>query len=71
MDLQMEGCEKVTGGRSEAKTSGRPLSGSHPDGVPDSRVLKPKTLALFQHPTQAARVITKECKTRLEALLKS
>jgi len=33
----LEGCEKVAGGRSEAKTTGSGRKCPHPDGVPDDK----------------------------------
>ena len=32
-----KGCERVAGGRSEAKTTGRQATSPHPDGVPDKK----------------------------------
>ena len=32
-----KGCERVAGGRSEAKTTGRQATRPHPDGVPDKK----------------------------------
>jgi hypothetical protein len=43
-----EGCQKVAGGRSEAKTSGRWLIDSHPEGVPARALAEPERLAPFR-----------------------
>jgi hypothetical protein len=41
-----EGCEKVAGGRSEAKTTGwGQARRSHPDGVPDEKRIQDSLLA--------------------------
>ena len=51
-----EGCEKVAGGRSVAKTTG--LGGRnepHPDGVPDEKGI-PKILFEFLAPLRGATV---------------
>ena len=41
-----EGCQKVAGGRSEAKTSGSELIDSHPEGVPAGLLTEPDSRTL-------------------------
>jgi hypothetical protein len=48
-----QGCQKVAGGRSEAKTSGSELLGSHPEGVRDIVLAGPSVL----HPLRVLEIL--------------